>query len=76
MHLWPFSCQPLHIITVIYVCLGGGRGRRGFIAVSPEHSTLSMKAGIIQNKWIIRESSINESIKLLSSQPASGGPRD
>lgn len=41
-----------------------------FIAVSPEHSTLSMKGGIFQNKWIIRETSINDSIKLLSSQPA------
>lgn len=47
-----------------------------FIAVSPEHSTLSMKRGIIQNKWIIRETSINDSIKLLSSQAASGGQHD
>lgn len=41
-----------------------------FIAVSPDRSTLSMKTDIIQNKWIIRETSINDSIKLLSSQPA------
>lgn len=41
-----------------------------FIVVSPEHSTLSMKGGIIQKKWIIRETSINDSIKLLSSQAA------
>lgn len=46
------------------------------MAVSPEHSTRSMKGGIIQNKWIIRETSTNDSIKLLSSQAASGGQRD
>lgn len=38
--------------------------------ISPEHSAVSMTGGIIQNKWIIREASINDSIKLLSSQPA------
>lgn len=35
-----------------------------------------MKGRIIQNKWIIWETSINDSIKLLSRQTATGGPRD
>ena len=55
---------------------GEGSKNIQFIAVSPETSSLSMKGGIIQNKWIIRETSINDSIKLLSSQAASGGQHD
>lgn len=35
--------------------LGEGVKEIQFMVVSPERSTLSMKGGIIQNKWIIRE---------------------
>lgn len=45
-------------------------------AVSPENSSASMKGRIIHNKWIIWETSINDSIKLLRRQTATGGRRD
>lgn len=45
-------------------------------AVSPEYSSVSMKGGIIQNKWIIWETGINDSIKVLSRQTATGGQHD